>query len=175
VKTSVVLDEKSAVNELQEIIAIPSITGTEKILAADLAKRLEQLGAEDVVLQEGVDFRANVIATFKGKSSAELLLFAHIDTVNTGDWEEYWGKSTGSDLRINPFGGAEVDGAIWGRGAGDVKGGIATVLQALALIKKNGLPLEKSVTVVFVSDEESGEIGMGLSNGVKAALPIVQK
>ena len=174
-KTSVVLDEKSAVNELQEIIAIPSITGTEKILAADLAKRLEQLGAEDVVLQEGVDFRANVIATFRGKSSAELLLFAHIDTVNTGDWEEYWGKSTGSDLRINPFGGAEVDGAIWGRGAGDVKGGIATVLQALALIKKNDLPLEKSVTVVFVSDEESGEVGMGLSNGMKAALPIVQK
>ena len=174
-KTSIVLDEKSAVNELQEIIAIPSITGTEKILAADLAKRLEQLGAEDVVLQEGVDFRANVIATFRGKSSAELLLFAHIDTVNTGDWEEYWGKSTGSDLRINPFGGAEVDGAIWGRGAGDVKGGIATVLQALALIKKNDLPLEKSVTVVFVSDEESGEVGMGLSNGMKAALPIVQK
>ena len=174
-KTSVVLDEKSAVNQLQEIIAIPSITGTEKILAADLAKRLEQLGAKDVVLQEGVDFRANVIATFRGKSSAELLLFAHIDTVNTGDWEEYWGKSTGSDLRINPFGGAEVDGAIWGRGAGDVKGGIATVLQALALIKKNDLPLEKSVTVVFVSDEESGEVGMGLSNGMKAALPIVQK
>ena len=174
-KTSIVLDEKSAVNELQEIIAIPSITGTEKILAADLAKRLEQLGAEDVFLQEGVDFRANVIATFRGESSAELLLFAHIDTVNTGDWEEYWGKSKGSDLRINPFGGAEVDGAIWGRGAGDVKGGIATVLQALALIKKNGLPLEKSVTVVFVSDEESGEIGMGLSNGMKAALPIVQK
>ena len=174
-KTSIVLDEKSAVNELQEIIAIPSITGTEKILAADLAKRLEQLGAEHVVLQEGVDFRANVVATFRGKSSAELLLFAHIDTVNTGDWEEYWGKSTGSDLRINPFGGAEVDGAIWGRGAGDVKGGIATVLQALALIKKNDLPLEKSVTVVFVSDEESGEVGMGLSNGMKAALPIVQK
>ena len=174
-KTSIVLDEKSAVNELQEIMAIPSITGTEKILAADLAKRLEQLGAEHVVLQEGVDFRANVVATFRGKSSAELLLFAHIDTVNTGDWEEYWGKSTGSDLRINPFGGAEVDGAIWGRGAGDVKGGIATVLQALALIKKNDLPLEKSVTVVFVSDEESGEVGMGLSNGMKAALPIVQK
>ena len=174
-KTSIVLDEKGAVNELKEIIAIPSITGTEKILAADLAKKLEQLGAEDVVLQEGVDFRANVIATFRGRSSAELLLFAHIDTVNTGDWEEYWGKSKGSDFRINPFGGAEVDGAIWGRGAGDVKGGIATVLQALALIKKNGLPLEKSVTVVFVSDEESGEVGMGLSNGMKAALPIVQK
>jgi acetylornithine deacetylase len=31
------------------------------------------------------------------------------------------------------------------------------------------------VVVVFVSDEESGELGMGLSNGIKAALPIVQK
>ena len=174
-KTAIVLDEKNAIQELQEIIAIPSITGTEKKLAADLAKRLELLGADDVVLQEGADFRANVIATFKGKSSSELLLFAHIDTVNTGDWEEFWGKSKASDLRINPFGGAEVDGAIWGRGAGDVKGGIATVLQALAVIKKNKLLLEKSVTVVFVSDEESGEVGMGLSNGMKAALPIVKK
>jgi acetylornithine deacetylase len=174
-KTSVVLDEKRAITELQEIIAIPSITGSEKILAAELAKRLEKLGADEVILQEGEDFRANVIATFKGNSPAELLLFAHIDTVNTGDWEQFWNKKSGSDPRINPFGGADVDGAIWGRGAGDVKGGIATVLQALAHIKQNSLPLEKSVVVVFVADEESGEPGMGLSNGVKSALPVVQK
>jgi len=174
-KTSIILDEKNAINELQEIIAIPSITGSEKTLAADLAKRLEKLGADEVILQEGEDFRANVIATFKGKSTTELLLFAHIDTVNTGDWEQYWGKKSGGDPRTNPFGGADVDGAIWGRGAGDVKGGIATVLQALMHIKQNSLELEKSVVVVFVADEESGEPGMGLSNGVKSALPVVQK
>mgnify|MGYP000182620501 FL=1 len=174
-KTSLVLDEKRAISELQEIISIPSITGSEKILAAELAKRLEKLGADEVILQEGEDFRANVIATFKGNSPAELLLFAHIDTVNTGDWEQFWNKKSGSDPRINPFGGADVDGAIWGRGAGDVKGGIATVLQALAHIKQNSLQLEKSVVVVFVADEESGEPGMGLSNGVKSALPVVQK
>lgn len=174
-KTSLVLDEKRAISELQEIISIPSITGSEKILAAELAKRLEKLGANEVILQEGEDFRANVIATFKGNSPAELLLFAHIDTVNTGEWEQFWNKKSGSDPRINPFGGADVDGAIWGRGAGDVKGGIATVLQALAHIKQNSLPLEKSVVVVFVADEESGEPGMGLSNGVKSALPVVQK
>lgn len=174
-KTSVVLDEKRAITELQEIIAIPSITGSEKILAAELAKRLEKLGADEVILQEGEDFRANVIATFKGNSPAELLLFAHIDTVNTGDWEQFWSKKSENDLRTNPFGGADVDGAIWGRGAGDVKGGIATVLQALAHIKQNSLQLEKSVVVVFVADEESGEPGMGLSNGVKSALPVVQK
>lgn len=173
-KTSIVLDEKNAIKELQEIIAIPSITGSEKILAAELTKRLEKLGADEVVLQEGEDFRANVIAIFKGKSTAELLLFAHIDTVNTGDWEQYWGKKSESDPRANPFGGVEVDGAIWGRGAGDVKGGIATVLQALAVIKRDALQLEKSVVVVFVADEESGEVGMGLSSGMKAALPVVQ-
>lgn len=174
-KTSIVLDEKNAIKELQEIITIPSITGSEKILAAELAKRLEKLGADEVILQEGEDFRANVIATFKGKSSAELLLFAHIDTVNIGDWAQFWSKKSENDPRTNPFGGVEVDGAIWGRGAGDVKGGIATVLQALAHIKQNSLQLEKSVVVVFVADEESGEPGMGLSNGVKSALPVVQK
>lgn len=174
-KTSIVLDEKNAIKELQEIITIPSITGSEKILAAELAKRLEKLGADEVILQEGEDFRANVIATFKGKSSAELLLFAHIDTVNIGDWAQFWSKKSENDPRTNPFGGVEVDGAIWGRGAGDVKGGIATVLQALAHIKQNSLQLEKSVVVVFVADEESGEPGMGLSNGVKSALPTVQK
>jgi len=174
-KTSILLDEKNAIKELQEIIAIPSITGSEKILAVELAKRLEKLGADEVILQEGEDFRANVIATFKGKSTGELLLFAHIDTVNTGDWEQYWSKKSGNDPRTNPFGGVEVDEAIWGRGAGDVKGGIATVLQALTHIKQNSLGLEKSVVVVFVADEESGEPGMGLSNGVKSALPVVQK
>ena len=174
-KTSIVLDEKNAITDLQEIITIPSITGSEKILAAELAKRLEKLGADEVILQEGEDFRANVIATFKGKSSAELLLFAHIDTVNIGDWAQFWSKKSENDPRTNPFGGVEVDEAIWGRGAGDVKGGIATVLQALAHIKQNSLQLEKSVVVVFVADEESGEPGMGLSNGVKSALPVVQK
>jgi len=174
-KTLVTLDESKAIAELQEIIAIPSITGSEKILAVELAKRLEKLGADEVILQEGTDFRANVIATFKGKSAGELLLFAHIDTVNTGDWEQFCSKKSGNDSRINPFGGADVDGAIWGRGAGDVKGGIATVLQALAYTKHNSLQLEKSVVVVFVADEESGEVGMGLSNGVKSALPVVQK
>jgi len=175
VKTLLTLDEGQAIAELQEIIAIPSITGSEKILAVELAKRLEKLGADEVILQEGADFRANVIATFKGKSAGEILLFAHIDTVNTGDWEQFWSKKNGNDSRINPFGGADVDGAIWGRGAGDVKGGIATVLQALAHMKDNSLQLEKSVVVVFVADEESGEVGMGLSNGVKSALPVVQK
>jgi acetylornithine deacetylase len=174
-KTSIVVDEMKAISELQEIIAIPSITGFEKDLAIELSKRLTELGADEVVLQEGDDFRANVIATFKGKSDGELLLFAHIDTVNTGEWEQFWSKKNSNDPRINPFAGAEVDGAIWGRGAGDVKGGIATVLQALAALKKNSVQLEKSVVVVFVSDEESGELGMGLSNGIKAALPIVQK
>ena len=174
-KTLMALDKSNAITELQEIIAIPSITGSEKILATDLANRLKKLGADDVIFQEGSDFRANVIATFEGKSAAELLLFAHIDTVNTGDWEKYWSKKSDNDPRTNPFGGADVDGAIWGRGAGDVKGGIATVLQALAYLKQNSLKLEKSVVVVFVADEESGEVGMGLSNGVKAALPVVQK
>lgn len=172
---TIVLDEMSAIIELQEIIAISSITGSENVLAIELAKRLEIIGADEVVLQQGVDFRANVIATFKGRSSGELLLFAHIDTVNIDGWEEFWSKNHIDDSRSNPFGGTEVDGAIWGRGASDVKGGIATVLQALAIIKKNDLPLEKSVTVVFVSDEESGEIGMGLSNGIKSALPLIKE
>ncbi len=172
---SITLEEKDAINELKEIIAIPSITGSERILAEELYRRLEKLGADEVILQEGADFRANVIATFKGKSPAELLLFAHIDTVNTGDWEQFWSKKSRNDARANPFGGADVDGAIWGRGAGDVKGGIATVLQALSHIKQNSQQLEKSVVVVFVADEESGEPGMGLSNGVKSALPIVKK
>lgn len=56
-KTSILLDEKNAIKELQEIIAIPSITGSEKILAVELAKRLEKLGADEVILQEGDDFR----------------------------------------------------------------------------------------------------------------------
>jgi len=172
---SITFEEKDAINELKEIIAIPSITGSERILAEELYRRLEKLGADEVILQEGADFRANVIATFKGKSPAELLLFAHIDTVNTGDWEQFWSKKSRNDARANPFGGADVDGAIWGRGAGDVKGGIATVLQALWHIKQNSQQLEKSVVVVFVDHEESGEPGMGLSNGVKSALPIVQK
>jgi acetylornithine deacetylase len=168
---SMVINEINAIVELQEILSIPSITGTEDKLAKILAEKLKALGADEVIIQESEDFRANVIATFKGKSSAELFLFAHLDTVNVNGWAEYWSEKNPKDPRVNPYSGADVDGAIWSRGAGDVKGGIATVLLALKTLKENGRQLEKSITIAFVSDEESGEPNMGLSSGVKAALP----
>jgi acetylornithine deacetylase len=169
------IDELEVVKKLQELIRIPSVTGNELELATFLAQELRSLGAETVNLQTGNDFRANLIASFPGKSPGQILLFAHLDTVDVEGFREFWSLNSGTDPRINPFSGVEIDGHIWGRGSGDVKGGIATVLCALRAMKNNAIDLEKTVIVAFVSDEESGIVGKGISAGMKSALPEIIK
>lgn len=163
------LNLENAIENLRNIIAIPSVTGNEQELAVYLYNELKKMNPDAVELQQGDDFRANVLAYFKSKESEDvLLLIAHLDTVSTAGWNEFWLEK--DVTRQDPYSGASVDGYIWGRGASDTKGGIATVISSIDLIQKTAKGMKKSVVVAFVSDEESGEIGMGLSLGIKAAL-----
>lgn len=66
-----------------------------------------------------------------------------------------------------PFSAAIVDGAVWGRGAGDLKAGITSSLAALALLDAAGITLAGDVSFAFVGDEESGQPGTGVSAGIK--------
>jgi acetylornithine deacetylase len=79
-------------------------------------------------------------------------------------WAERWAATE----RESPYRGALVDGAIWGRGAGDLKAGICTTLSAARLLREAGLPLSGEILFAFVGDEESGEPGSGISAGMKA-------
>jgi acetylornithine deacetylase len=115
------LDAGQALGLLQKAISIPSVTGDEADFAGWLKGELRALGIEasSAEIAEG---RPNVWGLRQGRSGADtLLLIGHTDTVHTRGWKERWAGSE----RESPFSGAVADGAVWGRGASDLKAGLA--------------------------------------------------
>jgi succinyl-diaminopimelate desuccinylase len=99
--------------------------------------------------------RTNVIGRLHGSQRSPVLHFnGHMDIVPAGS-----GWST------NPFGGTIRDGRIYGRGASDMKGGIAAQIYAIEAIRRAGLQLQGTIEQSAVVDEESTgnrNAGMGL-------------
>lgn len=157
------LDEAAAIDLWRRAVARESITGNEANVADLLETELRELG----VATGRRDFapgRPNVWGTRTGTGDGPKLLFmGHTDTVHVRGWREHW-KGT---ERADPFGGAIVDGALWGRGSGDLKAGICASLSALRLLDAAGVELSGDVGFAFIGDEESGEPDMGRSEGAK--------
>lgn len=125
---------------------------------------MRQLGLDEVQRAEFLPGRPNVWGARKGVGQGKRLLFiGHTDTVHVDGWREHWAGTE----REDPFGAPIVDGAVWGRGAGDLKAGICASLAALALLDKSGIRLAGDVAFAFVDDEESGQPGTGVSAGIK--------
>jgi acetylornithine deacetylase len=98
--------------------------------------------------------RNNLRIALAGGAGPGLLLLGHTDVVPVG---EGWTK--------DPFGGVVEDGRIYGRGASDMKGGLAASLAAMAALRGAGLsgPVELAALV----DEE--EIGTGIHAYIESA------
>jgi acetylornithine deacetylase len=159
------LNKREALALLQRAIGAPSVTGAEAAFAGLLADELKALGAEQVALTDFAPGRPNVRGLLRGATPGpRVLLAGHTDTVHVRGWAERWAGTQ----RANPFGGALVDGAVWGRGSGDLKGGICTTISAARLLRDAGIPLAGEILFAFVGDEESGEEGSGVSAGMKA-------
>ena len=90
--------------------------------------------------------RLNVIGTRRGREPRPLVhLNGHLDVVPAGNgWT------------VDPFGGEVRGGRIWGRGACDMKAGIAAAIFAVEAIRRAGVPLNGSVEISATVDEESG-------------------
>ncbi len=92
--------------------------------------------------------RYNVTACWKGKTdNNSLMLMGHIDTVRTGDV---------SNWSINPFGGENRDGKIFGRGAADDKYALALIPFLIKLLKEAGFTPKANVFFGAYCDEEYG-------------------
>lgn len=155
--------EHAALDFLQRAVRTPSVTGSELEFARLVAAELEAAGADEVHLEEIEPGRPIVWSVTRGRGGGRaLLLSGHLDTVRTDGWSEHW---RGTE-REDPFAAAIVAGAVWGRGAADLKAGIATVLGALRELAQT--PLDGDVITAWVCDEESGEPGMGRSIGMRA-------
>ncbi|HVM70142.1 MAG TPA: M20/M25/M40 family metallo-hydrolase [Anaerolineales bacterium] len=92
--------------------------------------------------------RPNLIARLKGTGQAPpLLLYGHVDVVSTA----------GQKWTHPPFEGKIVDGFVWGRGALDMKGGVAMLLAAFLKASAEKIPLPGDVLFAAVADEEAGD------------------
>jgi acetylornithine deacetylase/succinyl-diaminopimelate desuccinylase-like protein len=126
--------------------------GNEAECIAYIDGLLQSLGIETTILAKE-PARANLIARLNGSGSAPpLLLYGHVDVVSTA----------GQKWTHPPFSGDLIDGYIWGRGALDMKGGVAMLLAAFMRAKAENLSLPGDVILCVVSDEEV-DVGFGVS------------
>jgi acetylornithine deacetylase len=163
------LNEDAAIRLLRRFIGTPSVTGAESRFAQLLADELRSLGADRVTLVDFAPGRPNVRGQQTGAGPC-LLIIGHSDTVHVRGWAEHWAGTE----RENPFSATIVDGAVWGRGAGDLKAGIATTLAAARLLVAAGLTAPADLLFGFVGDEESGEQGTGVSAGIKSLIEEIE-
>jgi len=124
--------------------------GNEAECVAYVNSLLTEAGFETTLLAKAPN-RTNLIARLQGQGSAPpLLLYGHVDVVTT----------LGQAWTHPPFEGKIVDGCVWGRGALDMKGGVAMMLAAFLRAKAEGLSPSGDVVLAILSDEEgAGDYG----------------
>ncbi len=164
------IDRDRAVDTLRSAIGRDSVTGNEANFVALLAEMLPGVGMTGVTIREFLPGRPNIWGVRKGHGGGKcLLLVGHTDVVHVRGWTERW---AGTD-REDPFGAPVVNGEVWGRGAADLKAGIAAAVEALRALDEADVELAGDVILAFIGDEESGEPGTGVSAGMKALLPVI--
>ncbi|MEW6094803.1 MAG: M20/M25/M40 family metallo-hydrolase [Chloroflexota bacterium] len=108
---------------------------------------LKEAGIETALVANAPE-RPNLIARLKGTGDAPpLLLYGHVDVVTTAN--QKWTHP--------PFEAKIVDGYIWGRGALDMKHGVAMYLAAFLRAKAEGVSLPGDVIFAALADEEAGD------------------
>ncbi len=124
--------------------------GNEAACISYLYNLLKAAGLETTILARD-ERRPNLIARLPGQGDASpLLMYGHVDVVTTAG--QPWSQP--------PFSGNIVDGLVWGRGALDMKSGIAMMVCALLRAKAEETALAGDVILAIVSDEEAeGEYG----------------
>jgi succinyl-diaminopimelate desuccinylase len=128
--------------------------GNEKAAAQFLKPLLSKMGfkIKTVLSPKG---RWNIVAERRwGKGGRTLIFNGHLDVVPAGNPSQW---------KFPPFRGTLSKGRIYGRGASDMKGGIASFIHALSTIERSKMRLRQGAVVLhLVSDEEShGRQGMG--------------
>ena len=133
---------------LQELIRVDTSNppGHEGQIDDLLAAKLRPLGFEVIVVPTPVAGKSHLIARLRGDGSRRPVLVAsHADVV--GVEKEKW--------TLDPFGGIERGGRIYGRGAIDFKGGMAVFARAVMQVAENKVPLARDVIFLVEADEES--------------------
>ena len=167
------IDDEELVALTQDLVRIDSVYrpesgNTEKLVVRFIADWIrKQLNTEPLV-EEVTPGRENVIVTLDfGQPGPCLMLEGHTDVVSEGD-RNLWSH--------DPFGAEIAEGRIYGRGACDMKAGLAVNLLTAKTLRNGGLPLKGKLRLGIVCDEEGMMIGIkdyikkGHADEVDAAL-----
>jgi len=120
--------------------------GNEPQCIAYVQRLVEEAGVETRIVAKD-DARPNLLARLPGAGEAPpLLLYGHVDVVTTA----------GQDWTHPPFAGELVDGVVWGRGALDMKGGVAMLVDAFTRAACGELKPRGDLILCVLSDEENG-------------------
>lgn len=144
------METSEKVKVLQDLIRIHSVNGNEAEVAHYLQKLLIAHGIEAKVDEFG-DRRANLIAEIGTGEDPRVLGFTgHQDTVAVSNPERW---------QHDPFGGEIVDNRIYGRGAADMKSGLAAQVIALIELKEAGQVPTGTLRLIATAGEELGTPG----------------
>ncbi|MDR0600084.1 MAG: M20/M25/M40 family metallo-hydrolase [Treponema sp.] len=145
---------------LVDLIRFPSLTGQEEACARYVLDSLKALGVEAYI-----DAAGNVVGELRRGKGPAVLLNTHLDVVAPGN-EDAWRPYT-------PFGG-DVDGdLVIGRGASDIKGGLAAQFFAFKRFKEAldaGRSFEGTLLFSAVVHEEAAEM-LGMRALIEETLP----
>ena len=152
---------------LQRLVRVPSPSGDEGAVQAVISDALSGCGlaverleattdevapyAEYIGHDSKPEGRPNIVGVRTGSGGGRsLLLNGHVDTVGPGDLD-LWTRP--------PYSGVVVGDLLYGRGACDMKGGVATIVSALEALEALGIGLRGDVTVAATVGEEDTGVG----------------
>ncbi|MDR7523543.1 MAG: M20 family metallopeptidase, partial [Armatimonadota bacterium] len=167
------VDGEAVVQLTRALVQIPSVyrpedpSANESAVAAYLAGHLRGLGLA-VSVFEAAPGRPNVVADWtSGRPGRGLILEGHTDVVTEGD-HRAWSHP--------PFAAEVAAGRLYGRGAADMKGGLAAAVCALDAVGRAAPDLPGRVRIAAVADEEGMMLGIkafirgGWADGYDAAI-----
>ena len=171
------IDVERIESDLRQLVRIPSITGSEEAIQAEMARRFAEIGlATERIETDPVAFAADpdfpgaemprtslpvVVGRLGRPGGRRILLVGHVDVVPPGDPATWTG---------DPFSGEVRDGRLYGRGACDMKGGVVAILAALRAVAASGAAerFDGEVLAVSVPSEEDG--GQGMLAAIRAGI-----
>jgi acetylornithine deacetylase len=182
--TAPVIDTQRLTDDLRALVRIPSITGSEERVAAwaadalrDLGLRVEMVQADPATIRKdpawpGEEMPRTSLPVVIGRAGPSggrrLILSGHLDVVPAGDPSTWTADPWGAEIR---------DGRLYGRGACDMKGGVAAILAAVRALGATGDidRLDGELMVVLVPSEEDGGQGTlaAIRSGATADVAII--
>jgi len=171
------IDTARIETDLRSLVRIPSITGAEEAIQAEMESLFREIGLETsrietdpVAFATDPDFPGAemprtslpvVVGRMGRPGGRRILLVGHVDVVPPGDLATW---------TTDPWAGDVRDGRVYGRGACDMKGGVVAILAALRAVAASGAAdrFDGEVLAVSVPSEEDG--GQGMLAAIRAGV-----